>query len=509
MKLLRVLSSKGWRRTGAINVILAYVCCLILMVCLLVSILQPGSSIGSANIFFEGDCSKSARINFLLHMFLNIVSSAVLASSNFFMQVLSSPSRQEIDQAHTWLRSLDIGIPSVSNIRHVSWFKRIGWVILFFSSIPLHLFFNSSIFETTYRGSQWHLTISTEAFTQGATFFPPGGSLSPAGAPRPDLIYDEVFQMYEFPKIKTYDNATGSYDPPYEDHIVGYGQAVVFDDYWNASSLIRRNISLAANEASTWTLLNNKDCQDEYRSYNPRIKYGDVVVIIESDATNSTGWTRSQVFDFDPSSNLSSYWDTRVPPDSINSLWFSAQCSTFRTLSESGRRDTYNNTCLGALGIYGEEVDDGRLPPFQENWTLAFNPFSGDTGDARGALQDLRYNNKFDSFQVRHCLAQSIQQHCKVGVSNGLLLVTISCILVKAVQGTIVVWRLSAASLVVPGDAIQSFISNPDPQTQGLGTLDIIDSERLEVSIQVHIRLAPITFTERIWSFLYPSTDEF
>jgi hypothetical protein len=97
----------------------------------------------------------------------------------------------------------------------------------------------------------------------------------------------------------------------------------------------------------------------------------------------------------------------------------------------------------------------------------------------------LEYHDGLDSLLVRHCLALPVQSTCKVGVSNTLLLVVIFSILVKALQGSIVVWKLPSASLVTPGDAIQSFILNPDPHTKGLATLDIVDSERLEVRLMI------------------------
>ncbi len=55
------------------------------------------------------------------------------------MQRLSAPTRQEVDKAHgagTWL---DIGIPSVRNVRRISWERRNLWILLALSSLPLHL----------------------------------------------------------------------------------------------------------------------------------------------------------------------------------------------------------------------------------------------------------------------------------------------------------------------------------------------------------------------------------
>lgn len=454
----QVSSGQGWRRTGIINVSLAFACGLSLVICLAISLSQPGSSLSKAHIIFDGSCSKSQNTNLMLHVLLNLISSLILASSNFFMQVLNSPSRQEIDQAHGWLRSLDIGIPSIKNLRHVSWFKRISWLIFLISSVPLHLFFNSTIFETNYSASRWNLTIATEAFTQGALYFPPGASLTPAGAGFPPWDQNRTIMDHSANRI-----TTNSY--PW----FSLGQSVESNDYWNALSPIRQNISSIANEAHSWIMLDSKDCQAEYISCNPRKEYGDVVIIVEGSATNSTGWTRSEICNHDLSSNLSSYWDTPIPAEGINSLWFSTQCSIIREVPDFVAYDhmcEYN--CSSAVGLPSNPLPLSKFPPLQESWHLGFSsPWLEDS---------------ISPLQVRYCLAQPIQEHCKIGVSNALLLVVITCVFIKAIQGIIVVWKLSNASLVTLGDAMESFISNPDPRTEGLGTLDILDSEQLEVS---------------------------
>ena len=57
------------------------------------------------------------------------------------MQVISSPTRKEVDIAHQKGRWLDVGIPSMRNLRGISWMRIVMWSILALSSIPLHLMF--------------------------------------------------------------------------------------------------------------------------------------------------------------------------------------------------------------------------------------------------------------------------------------------------------------------------------------------------------------------------------
>ncbi|KAI1116582.1 hypothetical protein F5Y14DRAFT_405839 [Nemania sp. NC0429] len=479
---------KGWRRTGTINVILAYICDIVLLTLLSISLSQPNASLGGSTVIFNGNCKSSTEINLLLHLLVNIVSGVVLASSNFFMQILNSPSRKEIDKAHIWLRFVDIGVPSLQNLRHVSYFKLTSWVIFAISSIPIHLFFNSAIFHTAYEGSQWHLTIATEAFIKGAPSFPPGASLAPAGAAGPRYKWRQSEQIYAAPDHADYGFDSSEYINAVDlsgyiglkSGIVGYGEPVAWDQYLNSSSTIYRNISSAAREAGTWDFLNATSCQTEYLSCKSRTDYTDLVVIVDS--RGSAGWTRSEIFDLGPDPNFTSQWDAVVPPDKVNSLWFSAQCATTRDL---GYRDaTWTNTCNGALGKNSSQFHVRDAPLVQEPWTLDFFPPVRLHNQSLFG-EDIVLNHAYDSLLVDYCLARpAVPPVCKIGVSNLLLLVVIVSILLKAIQGTIVLWKLPSESLITPGDAIQSFISSPDLYTRGMGTLHINDSWQLQYGLR-------------------------
>ncbi|KAI0013844.1 hypothetical protein F4779DRAFT_638995 [Xylariaceae sp. FL0662B] len=437
-----MFAQEGWRRAGAMNLALVSILGTLLLIILLISITHIDSPLQRATIFHEGICDDTAKINLALHLVINLVSSAVLASSNFFMQVLSAPSRKEIDEAHLYLRSLDIGLPSVKNIRFMSRFKLICWLVFFLSSFPVHLLFNSSVFETNYQGADWHLTIATEAFTHGTTFFAPGASLAPAGAPSP---------AYKFLPATWHDPYLG-----------GYGKAVDLVD-----------------EASSWAYLKPQECLAEYRACKPRKQYRDVVVVVESGTNDPTGWKRSEIFDFDPTGNLSNIWDPHVPPGSINPLWYSTQCATQIGMRLFGKKPgACYHSCRNVLGLNVKELAVNEAIPPDTNWTLKFQhkPWYLPAD----IVKELGYNESFDNLNVKHCLAMPLLKPCKLGLSNTLLLVVVICVFVKAITCAVVIWRLSDLSLVTPGDAIESFILKPDTRTVGLGTLDIVDSQRLE-----------------------------
>lgn len=75
---------------------------------------------------------------------------------------------------------------------------------------------------------------------------------------------------------------------------------------------------------------------------------------------------------------------------------------------------------------------------------------------------------------VDHCLVETVQRVCHVGLSKILLLCVTLCVLVKTVTAvivTVVLSRDSEAPLATLGDAIASFIQRPDKNTVGMCTL--------------------------------------
>lgn len=99
----------------------------------------------------EGSCRRTRSLSLWLHIIINLLSTTLLGASNYTMQCLTSPTRDEIDKAHARHDWLDIGVPSLRNLRRISW-NRIGlWWMLALSGIPLHLLYNSAIFSTLAR----------------------------------------------------------------------------------------------------------------------------------------------------------------------------------------------------------------------------------------------------------------------------------------------------------------------------------------------------------------------
>ncbi|KAF2437912.1 hypothetical protein P171DRAFT_477820 [Karstenula rhodostoma CBS 690.94] len=117
---------------------------------------KSGYQEGIATLLSGGE-DHISRANAALHVVVNILSTLLLSGSNYAMQVLSSPTRTECIKAHRKGHWLEIGILSLSNVSKISSRRRTLWLILGLSSIPLHLFYNASIFrvlsDNEYRGN--------------------------------------------------------------------------------------------------------------------------------------------------------------------------------------------------------------------------------------------------------------------------------------------------------------------------------------------------------------------
>ncbi|KAF2489259.1 hypothetical protein BU16DRAFT_567439 [Lophium mytilinum] len=137
----------GWRSTVAINAGSAVVVLLINVVFTIGVALGP-RFLDWQGTLYEGKCSTSRSIGTLMHIMVNVLGTVLLSGSNFVMQVLSAPTRSEVDAAHARSIWLDIGIPSTRNLKYISKERVLLWSCLAFSSLPLHLFYNSAIFSS-------------------------------------------------------------------------------------------------------------------------------------------------------------------------------------------------------------------------------------------------------------------------------------------------------------------------------------------------------------------------
>jgi len=88
---------------------------------------------------YRGDCEVYQRMFEGLQFLINVFSTVLLGASNYCMQRLVAPTRNEINAAHAKRRWLDIGKPSVRNLLSINWKRLVLWILLAVSGLPLHL----------------------------------------------------------------------------------------------------------------------------------------------------------------------------------------------------------------------------------------------------------------------------------------------------------------------------------------------------------------------------------
>ncbi|KAF2399477.1 hypothetical protein EJ06DRAFT_538344 [Trichodelitschia bisporula] len=148
----------GWRR-GILNCAYSASLVFVLNLAGLVWILKKHVDVSNSDssdvdtsdgrlVLFEGSCEMTKKMNIALHLLINILSTALLGASNYCQQCLSAPTRSEVERAHGRGKWLDIGVPSIRNLREISKRRLLLWCLLAASSLPLHLYYNSTVFSS-------------------------------------------------------------------------------------------------------------------------------------------------------------------------------------------------------------------------------------------------------------------------------------------------------------------------------------------------------------------------
>ena len=125
-------------------------------------------NIGIGTIQHE-QCDRTKNLSLWLHLAINILDTALLSASNYIMQCLSFSTRRDIDKAHARNTWLDIGVPSVRNLSRITRKRTALWRLLAITSLPLHLMYNSAVFETLSTNEYQVYTVSKD-FLSGAPF---------------------------------------------------------------------------------------------------------------------------------------------------------------------------------------------------------------------------------------------------------------------------------------------------------------------------------------------------
>jgi hypothetical protein len=180
----------------------------------------------------------------------------------------------------------------------------------------------------------------------------------------------------------------------------------------------------AQTNTSSFQKLNNPDCIKEYAT-TLQIGRSDVILVSTSHNSNN-----SLLYSIYPSTYLSPY---------------------------SGNMDPYffDWICVDDNEYDGLPCTPRSAQGYASNWTL--------------------YN-----FPVEYCLSKIVDDPCQLQFNIYILLVVATCNLVKALIMTWMALRYKPSGFMTVGDAVASFLANPDPTTAGICMMSSRDIRRAE-----------------------------
>ncbi|KAK0745221.1 hypothetical protein B0T21DRAFT_345310 [Apiosordaria backusii] len=161
----------GWRAGVALNTLVGFVILIAGFVCLILAISKASLAGGAGGrlAIFTGECAAATRIDWGLHAVINVFGAVLLAGAHYVFQVLSSPTRGEVDEAHRRWVWLDIGVPSFRNLRFIGRMRVMLAVVVLGSAFVTQIMYNAVIF-TSQTAPEFKAAVVTDAFTRGASF---------------------------------------------------------------------------------------------------------------------------------------------------------------------------------------------------------------------------------------------------------------------------------------------------------------------------------------------------
>jgi len=365
--------------------------------------LSGGDTPTQRTVIYSGECKAASQANNLLHLAINTIASCILASSNFFMQILSAPTRRQVDKAHARGKWLEIGVQSYRNLFTLPWRNRVFWLLFGLSSLPLHLVFNSIIIQTRASTNSLFL-LAGESFTRGGTASLPG-VVNAVNSLRSDTDYETPFRE------------------------------------------LSRSLS-GPDAAKKWDRLSYQECVTRYNTPGTVLttyRHG-VMVVQSTSAPSANNWTKTEVL-----TPTTVEWHDQDIVNKTNTLWM------LTTLQGTDKR----RFAAGDMNLAYEMDFYG--------WISGFDPSTGLI-----TMKPERINPPYRSMQAQYCLSEKFEVPCRLEVENTLFAIVLAMCIFKGILCFLVLLfhgRKSGGLLTTTGDAIDSFITQPDPHTDGMCAL--------------------------------------
>ena len=490
----RIRQEDGQQREWVIGVFLCALCAFIVLlmnitltiVAAVISYSKLGGHGFTSSVLYNGSCTGSKNWARGLHLVINILSTILLAVSNYCMQCLCSPSRQDVENAHAQGKWLDIGVASLRNLRFVGWSRCMLWALLLISSLPIHfvlvldipfltvdLYFliikyryNSAVFSAL-GTHEYGILLASSDFDFNN---PPNDGSDYADCSEQNFnmnltaFYSEVSKFEILDKQKCID----TYD---SDYISDRGTVVLVTDNMTADSGSLRWVGMGnspqnySSNSFSWMCErdpnypqitynytdNQKDCHEypcSEKCLNDRCR----AQCLDGWSVSSMSWSApllSVTIPLDDSYN--------VNPDGIT-----PRPSYF--VSGDEHEDLWN--LLDFLRRYPQENDLQQYISNATHWKNSSwaTDFRIQNTGAACAFETL--NSSSPALSVDHCLSQKVEEKCQLLFSLPICLTVILCNTVKIACMLMAAHDDRKEIFLRVGDAVSSFLTRPDPTTE-------------------------------------------
>lgn len=108
----------GWRAGVVVSGVLALVMLAVAVGGLVFGIARGVDGVGQS-VLFSGSCETVATVDWSLHVVISVMVGVTVVGGNYVFRILGSPTREEVDVAHSKGERLDIGAPSFRNLAHI------------------------------------------------------------------------------------------------------------------------------------------------------------------------------------------------------------------------------------------------------------------------------------------------------------------------------------------------------------------------------------------------------
>ena len=349
----------------------------------------------------RGDCIRTKNSSQWLHLLINLLGTLLLGASNYCMQCLSSPTCKDIDKAHRENMWLDIGVPSLRNLRRIPWNRTLLWGILGISSLPLHWVDNSAVFATN-SYQEFSAFVVGENFLTGDYYHPCVPNVLLDNSTR--VLSNYTTRVHSDYTIRVHSDYTtwvpSNYIPDDKPWLCSGGP----ETHAPRSPVdVSAALELLQKTSKTLERLENNECIQTY-STSIVSNRGNVLLVpqYQNRENSLLAIARSQ-----PSNFINN-----IDP----SLWIKV-----------GLPDQINNATNARHWAYGKQA-----PTY---------------------------------YPISYCLSTKFEDRCELQFSVTIMAIVITCNFMKLVCMICMIWKLDSRPLVTLGDAIASFLNQPDSTT--------------------------------------------